>query len=111
MSAPGHLSMALADIDDVAAARRLADRLIVAKVGATVSAASGGFRVWVRRSDYEDAKVMASLFAEIDANVSRVAPAPESVWQRGGLARLAGSAIVAVLFAVLLILLWIAALR
>ena len=89
MSRPGPaaLALALADIGDIAEANRLADRLIVAEIGASVGATPDGFRVWVRRSDHEQAKVMAQLFAEIDAGTSRVAPAPASLWERGGWAR------------------------
>ena len=108
-SAP--LSVALADYGGVAQARRLADRLIVAGIGVTVGAAANGFRVWVRRADVEDAKVLLALFDEIDAGVSRVAPAPRSLWQRGVVGRAVAISILVVSFVLLLALLRLAALR
>lgn len=102
-------AVALADFLSLQPAERLAVRLRAEGIGAQVwpaaQAASRlpideppiGPTVMVRATDHADAVVLAGLFAEIDAGVSRFAPPPVDFWHGSPRRQVIGAVLLLVL--------------
>lgn len=108
-------AVVLAGFDDAAVAQRLVDRLTAEGLGAQVWPAGRaaallpadqpplGSTVVVRHADHGDARILATLFDEIDRGVSRVAPPPSGLWHGKPNRQLLGVGVIAVLVVAVLV--------
>jgi len=110
-------AVALAEFRDLAAAERLAARLVMEGVGAQVWTAEQalplvpegapplGPTVVVAGGDHRHAMALARLFDEVDRGTSVVAPPPQDLWHGGPVRPVLAGALLAALAAVVLVLL------